>query len=375
MPFKSVPVAVSQMASLGRVNTRQNASRLPHRRCVTVRATVAAPVRPTAPQVPHIEHASQLPRRTVSAPGPACPLAFELVQGNLVRFTTHGNNVPTAVLVHGILGSRRNLHSFAKKIVEGFPTWQVMLVDLRCHGESAAANGGTPAVGPHTVSSAAKDVLSLLREQKIFPHMLVGHSFGGKVIMSMAQQFGTQLPRPVQAWVLDTLPGDVRAGGPGRTDHPADLIETLRRLPLPITDRHAVIDFLTHKGFSAPVARWVTTNLRPTPGTHSLRWTFDLDGIAELYNSYESSSLWGLLESPPQGLAVDFVRAEGSSFRWEGGVSDNIQKLGHNVHLLQHAGHWVHTDNPDGLFDIMAPSFKQLVDLHQQRAQAGVRRR
>lgn len=52
----------------------------------------------------------------------------------------------------------------------------------------------------------------------------------------------------MQAWVLDTLPGDVRAGGPGRADHPADLIETLRRLPLPITDRHAVIDFLTHKG-------------------------------------------------------------------------------------------------------------------------------
>lgn len=46
--------------------------------------------------------------------------AFELVQGNLVRFTnaTNGMNVPTAVLVHGILGSRRNLHTFAKKIVE-----------------------------------------------------------------------------------------------------------------------------------------------------------------------------------------------------------------------------------------------------------------
>eukprot|EP00879_Flechtneria_rotunda_P014713 GHRR01015374.1.p4 GENE.GHRR01015374.1~~GHRR01015374.1.p4 ORF type:complete len:102 (+),score=44.90 GHRR01015374.1:937-1242(+) len=73
-----------------------------------------------------------------------------------------------------------------------------MLVDLRCHGESAAAAGAQPAVGPHTVQSAARDVLNLLREQKLFPHMLVGHSFGGKVVMSMAQQFGTRLPRPVQ---------------------------------------------------------------------------------------------------------------------------------------------------------------------------------
>jgi pimeloyl-ACP methyl ester carboxylesterase len=82
--------------------------------------------------------------------------------------------------------------------LQGFPSWQVMLVDLRCHGESSVASGGMPAVGPHTVQSAAKDVLALLREQRMFPHMLVGHSFGGKVVMSMAQQFGAQLPRPVQ---------------------------------------------------------------------------------------------------------------------------------------------------------------------------------
>lgn len=94
------------------------------------------------------------------------------------------------------------------------------------------------------------------------------------------------------------------------------------------------------------MARWVTTNLRAVPGSSSLQWTFDLDGIAELYNSYERSSLWGLLEEPPQGLAVDFVRAERSSFRWEGDVADSIHQLGHRVHLLKDAGHWVHTDNP-----------------------------
>jgi hypothetical protein len=48
--------------------------------------------------------------------------------------------------------------------------------------------------------------------------------------------------------VLDTLPGEVRAGGPGRQDHPADLIATLRRLPLPIADRNAVVDYLLQSG-------------------------------------------------------------------------------------------------------------------------------
>ena len=31
------------------------------------------------------------------------------------------------------------------------------------------------------------------------------------------------------------------------------------------------------------------------------------------------------------------------------------------------AGHWVASDNPDGLFEILAPSFGALPDLHMQR--------
>lgn len=56
-------------------------------------------------------------------------------------------------------------------------------------------------MGPHTVESSARDVLQLLRDLRMFPHMLVGHSFGGKVVMSMAHQFGQRLPRPVQVRV------------------------------------------------------------------------------------------------------------------------------------------------------------------------------
>lgn len=34
----------------------------------------------------------------------------------------------------------------------------------------------------------------------------------GKVVMSMVKQFGPRLPRPLQVWALDALPGEVRAG-------------------------------------------------------------------------------------------------------------------------------------------------------------------
>jgi len=430
-------------------------------------ASASAPTSPystSAAAAPTPSPANNNNNTTTSPPRPksqnnnnVAPLAYELVQGNIVRFLPEGQQrgAPTAVLVHGILGNRRNLASFAHTLVEAFPSWQVLLVDLRCHGESAASSGGgTPVNGPHTVATAARDVLGLLRAQRLFPHMLIGHSFGGKVVISMAQQFAeacnpnsgdfaagggsgsgsgsgssmssmdgggggwargsttTTLPRPVQVWVLDTLPGEVRQGDvsgsprsqrPGRQgrddddleatlpppasaeeqallqqqrrDHPADLIQALRLLPTPVPSRNAVLEHLTRAGFSAAVARWMTTNLRPsaTPGASAARdlaWTFDVDGLADMYRSYEAADLWPLLETPPQGLRVDFVRAEGSTFRWAGPDRDRLERLGHRVHVLRNSGHWVHTDNPQGLVELMSETFHSQVDLRVRRVAA-----
>ena len=69
------------------------------------------------------------------------PLRYEIVQGALVRWSAEspsGPHPPTAVLIHGILGSRRNLLSFANRLARAFPSWQFVLVDLRCHGQTAS---------------------------------------------------------------------------------------------------------------------------------------------------------------------------------------------------------------------------------------------
>lgn len=76
-----------------------------------------------------------------------------------------------------------------------------------------------------------------------------------------------------------------------------------------------------------------------------------------VFRSYESMPLWSLLKQPPQGLKIDFVKAEGSTFRWGGPDEGLIKNFGHAVHLLKDSGHWVHTDNPRGLMKLMAPAF------------------
>jgi len=278
------------------------------------------------------------------------------------------------VLVHGILGSRRNMQSFARRLVEGFPSWQVLLVDLRCHGESAQGSTSQSLRGPHSVDSAAADVIRVISSLKLFPEVLIGHSFGGKVVMSMAHQFGAtarRLPRPVKVWVLDSLPGEVRSGEMGAVDRPADLISTLLNTPLPIADRASLIQRLEVAGFSPQVASWAALNLAPydpVDRSKGMGWTFDLSGIAEMYQSYEETDLWSLLATPAEGIQLAFVKAERSSFRWSGGDEAKIVALGHPVHVLYNSGHWVHTDNPDGLFDILAPTFGGVPDIHMRRS-------
>ncbi|EXB75378.1 hypothetical protein L484_012752 [Morus notabilis] len=197
--------------------------------------------------------------RTKDVAKPPEILAYDLVQGALVRWSSVADrslpDPPTAVFLHGILGSRKNWGTFAQRLAQEFPTWQFLLVDLRCHGDSASMTKR----GPHTVASTALDVLKLVRQLRITPRVLVGHSFGGKVVLSMVEQAAKPLARPVRVWVLDATPGKVRPGGDGE-DHPAELISFLSKLPKEVSSKRHIINALLQEGFSKDVAQSKAAN-------------------------------------------------------------------------------------------------------------------
>lgn len=75
-----------------------------------------------------------------------------------------------------------------------------------------------------------------------------------------------------------------------------------------------------------------------------------------------------VVEEVPAGIHINFLRAERSLHRWHRDDIDRIYFAEHaatwqggaggvQMHVLADAGHWVHTDNPEGLFRILAPSF------------------
>ena len=78
------------------------------------------------------------------------------------------------------------------------------------------------------------------------------------------------------------------------------------------------------------------------------------------------TSYWSLLENPPKETEISFVIAEKSD-RWDQDTTKRLETIAKqrqsvsdgkvSTHVLRNSGHWVHTDNPKGLLEIVSSNF------------------
>ena len=255
----------------------------------------------------------------------------------------------TAVLGHGILGNRQNWRSFARALVQRRPELRVITVDHRHHGDSV---GAPP---PDTVAACAADLERLCAHLGLRADVLIGHSFGGKVVLEAARQRAAAggLDPALTVFVLDAPP--VPGVAADRDDHEvARVLRALAALPQPLAERQDVVGLLTQRGFSTPLARWMTTNLGKA--ADGWRWRFSIDACARLIEDYFQLDYTELLATPRAGLVVHLVRAARSD-RWSPELITALEGLPAGapgrLHLLPDAGHWLHADNPAGLLDLL----------------------
>ncbi|MDP2307482.1 MAG: alpha/beta fold hydrolase [Pseudomonadota bacterium] len=259
-----------------------------------------------------------------------------------------------AWLLHGILGSGQNLRTVARRLVAAKPDWGFVLPDLRNHGES---RGAPP---PHTVVACAEDLFALAAHLGIEPRSAIGHSFGGKVAMVWGARAEARGHHVERIWALDVPPGppDIPLAAQSEV---ARVVLALRTVPMPLPRRDSVVELLTRAGFSAGLAQWMTTNVRPTEA--GFVWRFDLVAIEEMMHDYARTDAWPWLLSRERRARVDVVRAERSE-RWPDAELERFgvtpqqtasetrpERL--HLHVLPNAGHWVHVDNPDGLHALL----------------------
>jgi len=305
------------------------------------------------------------------------------------------SNMPTVLVLHGLLGSARNWRSVAKRLGDALAAtshtpWRTLALDLRCHGSSARISSLTP---PHSMEAAAGDVADFITH-KLGGHApvgILGHSMGGKVLLSLLQQLGRPDAGaqrgllPAQAWVLDSQPGVVPEGLDDQTGV-AQVLRAVHEVPLPIPSRAWLTDHLktVHK-FDNGIIQWLGSSLVPhVPHGHGgggasgpLTWAFNAQGAAAMYASYKCTDYWGVLHAPP--TAVHLVRG-GKSDRWPQPILSRLEQVpqglrkagdapsdaggSFHVHVLPKAGHWLHVDDTEGMVNLLVPRLVEAASKH-----------
>ena len=244
------------------------------------------------------------------------------------------------LLLHGIYGAGRNWGSVARRLVRARPEWSVTLVDLRSHGRS-------PRMSPHTVDACADDLLRLEERRAGPADAVLGHSFGGKVALVHARRCTAG---PAQLWIIDSAPGAGRPGGGAWR-----MLGVLRRRPGPFGSRAEAAAAVEGEGYSPVVAGWMAINAVRTG--EGWVWRLDPDEMEDYLRDYFRVDAWDVVESPPRGTTIHFVRALGSSVVGEADAA-RIRAAGRRTgRVLLHAaegGHWLNTENPETIHGLLA---------------------
>lgn len=251
------------------------------------------------------------------------------------------------LVLHGILGSGGNFRSFARRLAAAHPDWGMVLVDLRAHGQSLDAPP------PHTIDAAASDLVRLGTALGLEVRGVMGHSFGGKVALAYAAaRFGAL----DEVWVLDSSPG-TRHDGMASEGAP-QVIAVLDTLPETFPSRERFMETLRERGLSQQITDWLAMNVRRT-GDEGFRFRLDLGVIKELLADYFAQDLFPVLEQPGLARRVHFVLGGRSNTVSESDrarlVALAVQgPLALSVDVLDDAGHWLHADDPEGLFAVVS---------------------
>jgi len=244
------------------------------------------------------------------------------------------------LVLHGIYGAGRNWGSIARRLAEARPEWGAVLVDLRNHGQSRGF------AGPHTIAASAADVDRLVEHLDLHAAAVLGHSFGGKVAFTYALHHGEELR---QAWMIDSTMA-VREPG-GTAWH---MIEVVKSLPPEFGSRAEAVEGLIRAGYAPGVAQWMAINLEPADGRY--RWRVDFGVMEEMLRDFFRTDLWSVVESPPADVEIHVVKAtQSDSLDAEAQARvEAAARVNPRVHLhLLEGGHWLNTDNPQGVLDLL----------------------
>jgi esterase len=241
------------------------------------------------------------------------------------------------VLLHGFLGSGKNLRTLAQRWSERDAARRFLLPDLPGHGTS-------PPVSERTdLREMADAVIETARSRGLTgPLEIVGHSLGGRVGLAAT----LTAPGEVSALtLLDITPSPIRT----EVSESGRVMEFLLRAPGEASDRRVLRQSLIDAGLSAALTDWLMMNVAHEGNRH--RWRIDREALARLHARVNAEDLWEAVERP--GATVRCIRGGRSDYVPEGDV-ERMERAGCPVLTLPSSGHYVHVDALDEVAALLA---------------------
>ena len=156
--------------------------------------------------------------------------------------TRFGDGPRPLALLHGFLGSGRNLATLARGLAAGAPQYSVSMFDLPGHG------GSPPLPSDADLAALARALSSSTRALAARPWTLVGHSLGGRVALKAA----LLAPQSVaHLTLLDITPSAMATGG-----ETARVVEALVGAPDEGRSRDDFRAWVARAGLSPAVTDW-----------------------------------------------------------------------------------------------------------------------
>ncbi len=246
-----------------------------------------------------------------------------------LNYRTLGEGKPLIIL-HGLFGSLDNWLTLAKEFAE---FRKVYLVDQRNHGQS-------PHDQEFSYEVMAKDLHEFIQEHGIHEAAILGHSMGGKTAMTYAVTYDDDWEKLI---VVDIAPKVYPI-------HHQGIIDALKKLDLTtITTRGDAEEQLSKDIEDFGQRQFLLKNLKRDP-EGGFSWKMNLSVIEENLEVIGQ----GLAPQKATEKATLFIRGANSHYvKDEDIILINQHFPNARLETIKGAGHWVHAEKPQELFEMV----------------------
>ena len=245
-----------------------------------------------------------------------------------LNYKEFGQGKPLIIL-HGLLGSLDNWQSLARRFGEEF---HVFTVDQRNHGQSPQSDD----MDYHLLSD---DLHQFILEHHIERPVILGHSMGGKTAMAYAFMH----PEEVEGLIVVDI-------SPKHYDvHHGPILDALASVDFQtMKDRKTIQDHLMSKIGNMGIVLFLSKNIY-WKTSDELAFRFNLSALRKHIATISS---WPFDKEIYKRRTL-FVRGGSSNYIAEDEPSITRQFPNAGLVTVEGAGHWVHAEKPEELYQIV----------------------